>query len=49
MCREGGCGACLATAEVFDYSTGQNVSYSINTVFNLLFSILRQLDLFIVL
>ncbi len=33
MCREGGCGACLATAEIFDYTTGQNVSCSINTVF----------------
>ena len=32
MCRQGGCGSCIATAEMNDYTTGQTKFYSINTV-----------------
>lgn len=32
MCKEGGCGACLVDAEVFDYSSKINKNISINSV-----------------
>ncbi len=32
MCRQGGCGSCIATAEMTDYTTGETKFYSINTV-----------------
>jgi hypothetical protein len=32
MCREGGCGSCTATIEIFDHTTGTIDFKSVNTV-----------------
>ena len=34
MCREGGCGSCLADVEIYDFVTKSTKNMAINTVLN---------------